>query len=141
MEASQPAYRAGAICRDLTSFLIPIQNLISVHMSRILHRRAGPPLGKSHWCTGEISVGGMKIFPHEHSIPVPWVPEPKKVKRKRKKKRDLRSERQKLSVTVRTLQKLLASSKMAFIIFSCSKISSFGKRPQHFLHSSLPDQS
>ena len=38
MEASQPAYRAGACCRDLTSSLIPIQNLISVHMSR----RAGP---------------------------------------------------------------------------------------------------
>ena len=31
MEASQPAYRAGALCRDLTSSLIPIQNLISVH--------------------------------------------------------------------------------------------------------------
>ena len=38
MEASQPAYRAGALCRDLTSSLIPIQNLISVQMSR----RAGP---------------------------------------------------------------------------------------------------
>ena len=38
MEASQPAYRAGALCRDLTSSLIPIQNLISVHMTR----RAGP---------------------------------------------------------------------------------------------------
>ena len=38
MEASQPAYRAGALCRDLTSSLIPIQNLISVHMNR----RAGP---------------------------------------------------------------------------------------------------
>ena len=35
MEASQPAYRAGALCRDLTSSLIPIQNLISVHMSRV----------------------------------------------------------------------------------------------------------
>ena len=34
MEASQPAHRAGALCRDLTSSLIPIQNLISVHMSR-----------------------------------------------------------------------------------------------------------
>ena len=38
MEASQPAYRAGALCRDITSSLIPIQNLISVHMTR----RAGP---------------------------------------------------------------------------------------------------
>ena len=38
MEASQPAYRAGAFCRHLTSSLIPIQNLISVHMCR----RAGP---------------------------------------------------------------------------------------------------
>ena len=38
MEASQPAYGAGALCRDLTSSLISIQNLISVHMSR----RAGP---------------------------------------------------------------------------------------------------
>ena len=38
MKASQPAYRAGAFCRDLISSLIPIQNLISVHMSR----RAGP---------------------------------------------------------------------------------------------------
>ena len=38
MEASQPAYRAGALCRDLTSSLIPMQNLISVHMTR----RAGP---------------------------------------------------------------------------------------------------
>ena len=38
MEASQPAYQAGALCRDLTSSLIPIQNLVSVHMSR----RAGP---------------------------------------------------------------------------------------------------
>ena len=38
MEASQPAYRAGSLCRDLTSSLIPIQHLISVHMSR----RAGP---------------------------------------------------------------------------------------------------
>ena len=37
MEASQPAYRAGAL-RDLTSSLIPIQNLISVHMNR----RTGP---------------------------------------------------------------------------------------------------
>ena len=33
-EASQPAYRAGAFCRDLTSSPIPIQHLISVHMSR-----------------------------------------------------------------------------------------------------------
>ena len=56
MEASQPADRAGAFCRDLTSSLIPIQNLISVHMSR----RAGP--------LSEISVGGMKIFPYEYSI-------------------------------------------------------------------------
>ena len=38
MEASQHAYRGGAFCRDLTSSLIPIQNLICVHMSR----RAGP---------------------------------------------------------------------------------------------------
>ena len=38
MEASQPAYRAGALCRYLPSSLIPIQNLIAVHMSR----RAGP---------------------------------------------------------------------------------------------------
>ena len=38
MEASQLAYRAGAFCRDLTSSLIPIQNLISVHMCS----RAGP---------------------------------------------------------------------------------------------------
>ena len=64
MEASQPTYRAGALCRDLASSLIPIQNLISVHMTR----RAGPlseiPLG-----SGEISVGGMKISPYEHSIP------------------------------------------------------------------------
>ena len=34
MEASQPAYRGGALCRDLTSSLISIQNLISVDMSR-----------------------------------------------------------------------------------------------------------
>ena len=64
MEASQPAYRAGALYRDLTSSLIPIQNLISVHMSR----RAGP-LSGSHCYGGEISVSGMKIFPYEHSIP------------------------------------------------------------------------
>ena len=38
MKVSQPAYRAGALCRELTSSLIPIQNLISVHMSR----RDGP---------------------------------------------------------------------------------------------------
>ena len=38
MEASQPAYRAGALCRDLTLPLVPIKNLIFVHMSR----RAGP---------------------------------------------------------------------------------------------------
>ena len=37
MEASQPAYQAGALCRDLTSSLIPIQTLI--HMIRW----AGPP--------------------------------------------------------------------------------------------------
>ena len=66
MEASQPAFRAGALCRDLTSSLIPTQSLISVHMSR----RAGPLSEISlHWCSGEISVGGMKIFPYEHSIP------------------------------------------------------------------------
>ena len=64
MEASQPAYRAGALCQDLTSSLIPIQNLISVHMSwQVAH------LARSHWCSGKISVGGMKIFPYEHSIP------------------------------------------------------------------------
>ena len=34
MEASQPAYRARDFCRDLTSSPIPIQNLISVHMTR-----------------------------------------------------------------------------------------------------------
>ena len=34
MQASQTAYRAGALCRDLTAFLIPMQTLISVHMSR-----------------------------------------------------------------------------------------------------------
>ena len=34
MEASQPFYQAGALCRDLTSSLIPIQNSISFHMSR-----------------------------------------------------------------------------------------------------------
>ena len=34
METSRPAYRAGAPCRDLTASLIPIQTLISVHMSR-----------------------------------------------------------------------------------------------------------
>ena len=34
MKASQPAYRGGALCRDLTASLIPIQTLISVHMSR-----------------------------------------------------------------------------------------------------------
>ena len=34
MEASQLACRAGAPCRDLTSSLIAIQNLISVHMGR-----------------------------------------------------------------------------------------------------------
>ena len=56
MEASQPAYRAGALCRDLTSCLIPTQNLISVH----IRRWAG---------TGEISAGGMNIFPYERSIP------------------------------------------------------------------------
>ena len=64
MEASQPAYRAGALCRDLTSSLIPIQNLLSVHMSR----RAGP--------LSEISLLWWRdlgrrdeIFPYEHSIP------------------------------------------------------------------------
>ena len=34
MEASQPAYQVGALCQDLITFLIPIYNLISVHMSR-----------------------------------------------------------------------------------------------------------
>ena len=34
MEASQPAYLVGALCRDLTSSLIAIQNLMSVHVSR-----------------------------------------------------------------------------------------------------------
>ena len=34
MEASQPAYRAGALCQDLIASLIPIQHLISVDMSR-----------------------------------------------------------------------------------------------------------
>ena len=34
MEASQPTYWAGALFRDLTSFLIPIQDLISAYMSR-----------------------------------------------------------------------------------------------------------
>ena len=47
MEASQPAYRAGAFCRDLTSSLIAIQNLISVHMNR----QAGPlsEISLVHW--------------------------------------------------------------------------------------------
>ena len=64
MEASQPANRAGAFCRDLTSSQIPIQNLISVHMSR----RAGPlsEISLVYW---RDPVGGMKIFPYEHSIP------------------------------------------------------------------------
>ena len=44
MKASQAVSRAKALCRDLTSSLIPIQNLISFHMSR----RAGP--------LGEISL-------------------------------------------------------------------------------------
>ena len=35
MEASQPAYWARALCRDLTFFLIPIQNLTPVHTSRL----------------------------------------------------------------------------------------------------------
>ena len=43
-EASQPAYRAGGFCRDLTLSLFRIQSLLSVHMSR----RAGP--------VGEISL-------------------------------------------------------------------------------------
>ena len=38
MKASWPAYRAEVFCRELTSSLIPIQNLISVHKSR----RTGP---------------------------------------------------------------------------------------------------
>ena len=47
MEVSQPACRAEALCRDLTSFLIPIQNLISVHMSR----RTGPlsEISRVYW--------------------------------------------------------------------------------------------
>ena len=53
MEASQTA--SAAFCRDLTSSLIPTQNLTSVHMSR----RAGP-LATSHWCTGGVSVGGTR---------------------------------------------------------------------------------
>ena len=65
MEASQPAYRAGALYLDLTSSLIPIQNLISVHMSLGGLAR----LARSHCYGGEISVSGMKIFPYEHSIP------------------------------------------------------------------------
>ncbi len=44
MEASQPAYRAGAFCRDLTLSQFPTKSLSSVHMSR----RAGP--------LGEISL-------------------------------------------------------------------------------------
>ena len=47
MEASQPAYRAGALCRDLTLPLILIQNSLSVHMGR----RAGPlsEISLEHW--------------------------------------------------------------------------------------------
>ena len=41
MEASQLAYRAGALCQDLTSSLIPLSNLISVHMSMSMSKRAG----------------------------------------------------------------------------------------------------
>ena len=70
MEASQPAYRAGALCRDLTLFLVPIQYLISVHMSKwtcfksrseasLMSERAGL-LGEIslEWRTGEISAQG-----------------------------------------------------------------------------------
>ena len=65
MEASQPAYRAGGFCRDLSVSLFPIQSLFSVHMSR----RAGP--------VGEISLEHCRdpawrdeIFPYEHSSPL-----------------------------------------------------------------------
>ena len=60
MEASQPAYRAGALCRDLTLSLIPNAKLDFWGLAR---------LARSHGCSGEISVGGMKISPYEHSIP------------------------------------------------------------------------
>ena len=61
MKVSKPAYRAGALYQDLTSSLIPIQNLISVPMSI----RAGP-LGEIslvywwtgvlvYWCTGDLT--------------------------------------------------------------------------------------
>ena len=34
VKASHPAFRGGALCRDLTSSRILIQNLISVHRSK-----------------------------------------------------------------------------------------------------------
>ena len=52
METSQPAYWAGALRQDLTSFLILTQNFMSVHMNK----RAGG-LARSHWCSGKIDLG------------------------------------------------------------------------------------
>ena len=63
MDVRQPAYRAGALCRNPTSSLIPIQNLISVHM---------------RWRAGQLSEISLvywrdldmrdENFPYEHSI-------------------------------------------------------------------------
>ena len=64
MEASQPSYRAGGLCGDLTPTLIPIQNLISAHVSR----RAGP-LSEMSLVYWQDFGRRDEIFPHERSIP------------------------------------------------------------------------